>query len=72
VDGSACNPSYSGDKEDCSFNPVLDKLFRRPYLKKKTPPHKRAGRMAQVVKVLIRRHEVLSSTPISIQKNHGK
>jgi hypothetical protein len=44
----ACNPSYSGgrDQEDCGSK--LGKQFARPYLDK-NPSQKRAGRGAQGV-----------------------
>jgi hypothetical protein len=46
----ACNPSYSGvrDQEDHNLKPTSDKQFRRPYLKKKKS-QKRAGGVAQGV-----------------------
>jgi hypothetical protein len=45
------NPSYSGDRdqEDPGSNPVPDKQFIRPYLKK-IHHIKRAGREAHVVR----------------------
>jgi hypothetical protein len=46
----ACNPSYSKgrDQEICGSKPILDKLFKRPYLEK-NPSQERAGGVAQGV-----------------------
>jgi hypothetical protein len=44
----ACNPSYSGsrDQEDHGSKPAQAKSSTRPYLEKKNPSQRRAGRVA--------------------------
>jgi hypothetical protein len=42
----ACNPSYSGCRENPGLKPARANIFARPYLKK-TLLKKRVGRMAQ-------------------------
>jgi hypothetical protein len=49
----SCNPSYLGgrDQEDHGSKPALSKQLLRPHLKKSNHKKKRAGGVAQAVRV---------------------
>jgi hypothetical protein len=48
-----CKPSYSGgrDQEDPCSKPALDKWFPRPYVELKKNHKKRAGGVAQTIRM---------------------
>jgi hypothetical protein len=68
----ACNPSYSGgrDQEDCCLKPAQENSS--PELILKNPSQKRACGMAQVVDCLPSRHEALGTNPITAKKKKKK
>jgi hypothetical protein len=66
----ACNPSYSGgrDQEDCSSKPACANNSWDSTYKKATPIQNKAGRVAQVIKPLPSKHEALNSSTTKKEK----
>jgi hypothetical protein len=65
--GHACNPSYSGgrDQKDQSLKPAQGKQFVRPYLKKTHHRNRAGGRAGEC---LPRKHEAQSSNASNTKK----